>query len=97
MNTIQVRSRSCGDEELTSIGVGSLVGHGSKDIDKCTLFTFCCYLQKKWFLMFHVKCLILKHSIVDALSTLAIALTEVSRLDHEALHYTMKRCSLSRR
>ena len=47
--------------------------------------------------MFHVKCLILKHSIVDALSTLAIALTEVSRLDHEALHYTMKRCSLSRK
>ena len=78
MNSIKMRSRSCGDKELTPISVWSLVCHG----------------QKEGFLMLHGKTFILKHSIINTLSTLPISLREVSRLDHETLHNSVKGCSL---
>merc|ERR1711957_360585 len=57
------------DEELTAVGVGTTVGHG----------------KQSWFLVLQTEVLIRKALPEDTQTSRAVALHEISTLDHEVL------------
>jgi len=74
MLAVQPAGNGCGEEELAAVGVGSGIGHGQDSL--------LCVLQG--------EVLILELGAVDALSTGAVVVGEVTALAHEAWDDTME-------
>lgn len=74
MLLVQMWRWHSGDEELASVGARSGVGHG----------------EEEWLLMQFLEVFVLELLAIDALAACAIALGEVSTLDHERPDYAVE-------
>lgn len=82
VQSIQMRRRFGGDEELRSIGVGSAIGHG----------------QEEWSIVLDFQVFIGERLSVDGFAAGSIVIDKVSALQHESLDDAMKnRASIMQR